>query len=164
MLFRRKIERSCSYCRHGIKVDETTCLCTKKGLVALDGACRRFRYEPLKRVPKVGKDIVTPDGTGVIVEINAIRERVKVRIRVGDDDSFEVREYSMDDVRRLGPEDQPAVFDRYFHTTANTKHDSTGLGLTIAQELARLHHGEILLESEVGKGSCFTLKLPLLAD
>ena len=64
----------------------------------------------------------------------------------------------------MPPEDQPAVFDRYFHTTANTKHDSTGLGLTIAQELARLHHGEILLESEVGKGSCFTLKLPLLAD
>ncbi len=52
----------------------------------------------------------------------------------------------------IAPEDQAAVFDRYFHTTANTKHDSTGLGLTIAQELARLHHGEILLESEVGKG------------
>ena len=46
-------------------------------------------------------------------------------------------------------------------TKANTRcYD----GLTIAQELARLHHGEILLESEVGKGSCFTLKLPLLAD
>ena len=64
----------------------------------------------------------------------------------------------------IAPEDQSAVFDRYFHTTADKKHDSTGLGLTIAQELARLHHGEILLESEVGKGSCFTLKLPLLAD
>lgn len=62
----------------------------------------------------------------------------------------------------IAPEDQDAVFDRYFHTTANTKHDSTGLGLTIAQELARLHHGEILLMSELGKGSCFTLKLPLL--
>ena len=36
----------------------------------------------------------------------------------------------------IAPEDQPAVFDRYFHTTADTKHDSTGLGLTIAQELA----------------------------
>ena len=62
----------------------------------------------------------------------------------------------------IAPEDQAAVFDRYFHTTANSKHDSTGLGLTIAQELAHLHHGEITLESEVGKGSCFTLKLPLL--
>ena len=64
----------------------------------------------------------------------------------------------------IAPEDQAAVFDRYFHTTANTKHDSTGLGLTIAQELAHLHHGEITLQSEVGKGSIFTLRLPLLTD
>ena len=62
----------------------------------------------------------------------------------------------------IAPEDQAAVFDRYFHTTATTKHDSTGLGLTIAQELAHLHHGEITLQSAVGKGSCFTLCLPLL--
>lgn len=62
----------------------------------------------------------------------------------------------------IAPEDQPAVFDRYFHTTADTKHDSTGLGLTIAQELAHLHRGEILLQSEPGRGSCFTLCLPLL--
>lgn len=85
----------------------------------ISGQCGRLmcclKYEQdtyeqtLKRVPRVGKDIVTPDGVGVIVEINAIRERVKVRIRTGDDDSFELREYSMDDVRRLGPNDQPAV-------------------------------------------------------
>ena len=62
----------------------------------------------------------------------------------------------------IAPEDQAAVFDRYFHTTADTKHDSTGLGLTIAQELAHLHRGEITLQSEPGKGSCFTLCLPLL--
>ena len=65
-------------------------------------------------------------------------------------------------IHYIAPEDQPAVFDRYFHTTADTKHDSTGLGLTIAQELAHLHRGEILLQSEPGKGSCFTLCLPLL--
>ena len=85
----------------------------------ISGLCGRLmcclKYEQdtyektLKRVPRVGKDIVTPDGVGVITEINAIRERVKVRIRVGDDDSFEVREYSMDDVRKPGPDDAPAI-------------------------------------------------------
>jgi len=84
----------------------------------ISGQCGRLmcclKYEQdtyeqtLKRVPKVGKDIVTPDGVGVITEINAIRERVKVRIRV-DDDNFELREYSMDDVRKPGPDDKPAA-------------------------------------------------------
>ena len=59
-----------------------------------------------KRLPRVGKDVVTPDGMGVITEINAIKERVKVRIRV--DDSFDVREYDIDDVRRPGPGDGTA--------------------------------------------------------
>jgi len=85
----------------------------------ISGQCGRLmcclKYEQdtyeqtLKRVPKVGKDIVTPDGVGVIVEINAIREKVKVRIRTSEEDNFEIREYSMDDVRKPGPEDQPAA-------------------------------------------------------
>ena len=85
----------------------------------ISGQCGRLmcclKYEQdvyeqtLKRVPRVGKDIVTPDGVGVITEINAIREKVKVRICLGDDDSFEVREYSMDDVRKPGPGDAPAT-------------------------------------------------------
>ena len=84
----------------------------------ISGQCGRLmcclKYEQdtyeqtLKRVPKVGKDLVTPDGIGVITEINAIRETVKVRIRV-DDDAFDVREYAIDDVRRPGPEDGVAV-------------------------------------------------------
>ena len=84
----------------------------------ISGQCGRLmcclKYEQdnydavLKRLPRVGKDIVTPDGVGVITEINCIREKVKVRIRV-DDDSFDVREYSIDDVRRPGPGDDAAV-------------------------------------------------------
>ena len=84
----------------------------------ISGQCGRLmcclKYEQdnyeqvLKRVPRVGKDIVTPDGVGVITEINAIKERIKVRIRV-DDDSFDVREYAIDEVRRPGPGDAAAV-------------------------------------------------------
>ena len=83
----------------------------------ISGLCGRLmcclKYEQdyysqtLKKLPKVGKDIVTPDGVGVLAEINAIRERVKVRIKIDDD--FDVREYAIADVRRPGPEDSAAV-------------------------------------------------------
>lgn len=64
----------------------------------------------------------------------------------------------------IAPEEQAAVFERYFHTAGRTKHESTGLGLTIARELVELHHGRITLESELDKGSCFTVRLPLLEE
>ena len=66
-------------------------------------------YEQVhKRLPRVGKDIVTPDGVGVITEINVIKERVRVRIRQ-EDDSFDVKEYDIDEVRRPGPGDAAAI-------------------------------------------------------
>ncbi|HIS02799.1 MAG TPA: stage 0 sporulation family protein [Candidatus Pullichristensenella avicola] len=68
---------------------------------------QEYYEQTLKKLPKVGKDIVTPDGVGVIAEINAIRERVKVRIKT--DDTFDVREYAISEVRRPGPEDSAAV-------------------------------------------------------
>ena len=84
----------------------------------ISGLCGRLmcclKYEQdnyeavLKRIPKVGKDLVTPDGVGVLTEINAIKECVKVRIRTAED-TFDVREYAIDDVRKPGPGDAAAV-------------------------------------------------------
>lgn len=55
MLFRKKIERACSYCVHSARLDEEQVLCTKKGLQPMDGKCFRFRYDPYKRIPKKAK-------------------------------------------------------------------------------------------------------------
>jgi signal transduction histidine kinase len=41
------------------------------------------------------------------------------------------------------------------------RYEGTGLGLALARKLAQLHRGDILVVSELGKGSCFTLRLPL---
>ena len=51
-----------------------------------------------KRMPRVGREIITPDGVGVINAINVLEETVRVRIAVGD--SFELREYPIDDCQR----------------------------------------------------------------
>lgn len=51
MLFRKKIERSCAYCVHGTKMDDNTVICTKRGLCSEEDHCRRFRYDPCKRIP-----------------------------------------------------------------------------------------------------------------
>lgn len=51
MLFRKKIERSCSYCVHGTKLDEGTVICSKRGIRSEEDSCRKFRYDPCKRIP-----------------------------------------------------------------------------------------------------------------
>lgn len=51
MLFRKKIERSCSYCEYATKIDDEQMLCSKKGVRACNGKCRKFTYDPCKRIP-----------------------------------------------------------------------------------------------------------------
>jgi len=51
MLFNKKIEPRCAYCKRGAVLDDERVLCIKKGIVSTAGACRKFKYEPLKRVP-----------------------------------------------------------------------------------------------------------------
>ncbi len=51
MLFRKKINRSCSYCQRGTAMGDEQVLCTKYGVVSVYYSCRKFRYDPLKRIP-----------------------------------------------------------------------------------------------------------------
>lgn len=55
MLFRKKIERSCSYCVFGAKLEDGQVLCSKKGVRTIEDPCRKFKYDPCKRIPSKAK-------------------------------------------------------------------------------------------------------------
>ncbi len=63
----------------------------------------------------------------------------------------------------IAPQQQARIFDKYTQAEASTyrRYGGTGLGLTICRELARLMQGDIMVESALGKGSCFTALLRL---
>ena len=58
MLFRKKLPRDCRYCTYGTKIDEETVLCIKRGIRSMEKTCRKFLYDPCKRMPVRAK---TPD-------------------------------------------------------------------------------------------------------
>lgn len=51
MLYRKNIKPLCAYCIRAGQVDDVKMICPKRGIVSAEGNCRRFRYDPLKRVP-----------------------------------------------------------------------------------------------------------------
>ncbi len=51
MLFRKRIPRACAYCANGAKVTDDQILCTKVGVVSVYYQCRKFKYDPCKRIP-----------------------------------------------------------------------------------------------------------------
>lgn len=64
------------------------------------------------------------------------------------------------------PEDLPHVFERFYRADHARSRDrgGSGLGLTIAQSIMQEHGGNIQVESTPGKGSTFTLKLPVVKE
>jgi two-component system sensor histidine kinase BaeS len=61
----------------------------------------------------------------------------------------------------ISPEDQEHVFDRLWRGTGAAQAAGSGIGLAVAAELARAHEGRIEVASGLGRGSRFTLILPL---
>ena len=51
MLFRRKMVRSCTTCLYSTTLSEHQLLCSKHGVVADSYACRKYKYDPCKRIP-----------------------------------------------------------------------------------------------------------------
>ena len=63
----------------------------------------------------------------------------------------------------IAKEELSKVFEKFFRSDDPRVQAEvgTGLGLSIAREVVRMHGGEIIVESELNKGSTFTVELPL---
>lgn len=65
--------------------------------------------------------------------------------------------------RGIAPDEQKRVFESFYQArqTVENQDGGTGLGLAFAKELVKLHKGVISLQSEVGKGSVFSVRIPV---
>jgi heavy metal sensor kinase len=81
----------------------------------------------------------------------------------GDRDQGVVRIFVSDTGVGIPQKDLKRVFDRFFRvdTARSRETGGTGLGLSISQWIAHAHEGQIAVESKVGKGSTFTVTLPM---
>ena len=61
-LFSKEISPACQYCQYGFLTrDGKSVLCEKKGVMSPDSSCHKYRYAPLKRIPKRPKPLPKMD-------------------------------------------------------------------------------------------------------
>jgi two-component system, OmpR family, sensor histidine kinase CiaH len=124
--------------------------------VALSGSCDRA--EVIGDVQRLRQLIVilvdnalkyTPAGGAVTVSCKRMGRRAELRVA--------------DTGPGIAPEHQTRIFDRFFRLDEARKRAAggSGLGLAIAKWIVEAHHGRITLESTIGKGTAFIVRLPV---
>ena len=80
-------------------------------------------------------------------------DKVTIRLEVSDLHQIIIHDEGLG----IAPEDVAHIFDRFY-----TKRGGAGVGLSVALKIAKAHGGAITVQSELGKGSEFTIMLPSL--
>lgn len=92
----------------------------------------------------------SPDGAGITITSAASGQQIKLTLA--------------DQGAGIKASDLPYIFNRFYRADRSRARSSVGgygLGLSIAQRIVDLHHGSISADSTVGKGTTFTVKLPV---
>ncbi len=94
----------------------------------------------------------TPNGGKVTLNLHKTRSEVWVTV--------------VDTGIGIDPDHLPLVFDRFWRADRARSHriGGAGLGLAIAQAIAQIHGGEIIVTSQAGIGSCFQVRLPIASQ
>lgn len=92
----------------------------------------------------------TPVGGSVVVSLDSHDHMTSIRVQ--------------DTGIGIAPSEQPRIFDRFYRVESDRsrKTGGTGLGLAIAQTITYLHKGHLVVKSDTGQGSLFTVHLPYL--
>lgn len=92
----------------------------------------------------------TPRGGNINVKAVASQDELTVKV---EDNGY-----------GIPASDLPFIFNRFYRVrnSKTTEIEGNGLGLAIVKSIAEQHGGDITVESELQKGSCFTITLPLL--
>jgi signal transduction histidine kinase/DNA-binding response OmpR family regulator len=93
----------------------------------------------------------TPNGGRIEIAARSVEGQVRVEVR--------------DNGPGIPPEEQKRIFEAFYRLReSGKKSEGTGLGLAITHRLVELHGGELSLESQVGRGSCFYFCLPVAME
>lgn len=95
------------------------------------------------------------------VRATAVGQEIALGTRV-DAARHEVLVWVRDTGTGVAPADQARIFDRFSRGDSGDPTDGSGLGLSIVAAIAEAHGGSVDLDSTVGHGSTFTLRLPYL--
>ncbi|WP_256011479.1 hybrid sensor histidine kinase/response regulator transcription factor [Desertivirga xinjiangensis] len=94
---------------------------------------------------------------------------VSVYMTLKADDSFDSNDEFIEIVVRdtgigIDARNRERIFHQFFQVPENKDQGGTGIGLALTKELVKLHKGEILVDSQPGKGTRFTVRIPLVRE
>lgn len=146
-------------------VEEVLVLCEKdlsKHRVQLE---KRFLARPL--APVVPGQIEQVLLNLVINARQAMPRGGRLRLEVRENPATDMAEIAVSDTGvGIPPEGLRLIFEPFYTTKEPDEHGhgGTGLGLSVCRQIIDQHQGRIRVESLVGKGSTFTIKLPLKVE
>ena len=140
-------------------------------LVLLEREMRKYRIRVEKRfeaVPKIlanGNQIQQVLLNLLINARQAMTAGGHVMVKISHDQSAQTVDLTVRDTGSgIASENLTQIFDPFFSTKTGpdaSGKGGTGLGLSACRDIVEAHHGRIRVESSLGKGTAFTIKLPV---